>query len=115
MPTANVLTKDNQDSVFLTVDAHGNRSETVIFINNHQIDIRGKDLNHFFLGTNVGLKGNTVTIITHVLRVPAELTHSKVSFTIDGVKKVIQGNPIHSDEAFPDGAPSVPHVMTYIF
>lgn len=112
MSTAIVKTTDNNDNILLSVDTDGSRAETAIFISNHQINTSGKSMTDFFLGTNRGLKGNVITIVTQVLRFPADNPSSVVTFTLKGAVDVA---PAISRKDFPEGAPMIPHVMTYFF
>ena len=115
MPTAFVTTKNNNDSVFLSVDTHGLRASSSIFLNNHFIGTFADSFNNLFLGTNLGLKDNVITITTQVFRIPPELTESTVDYRIDGAANVVPDNPMSSSKNFQENSPIVPHNMVYFF
>lgn len=115
MPTAFVTTKQNLDPVALSVDDHGSMSSSSIFFNGNWIKTIEGDVNGYFLGTNLSLRGNNVVIVTQVARFPAGIDTSTVDFFIDGAADVNPDNPMTSEKNFENGAPNVPHFMTYYF
>ena len=115
MPTAFVTTKQNSDPVMLSVNDHGSMSSSSIFLNGNWIKTIEEDVRNFFLGTNSGLKGNNVVVVTQVGRFPPDMETSTVDFYVDGAADVSPGNPMNSTKNFENGAPNVPHFMTYYF
>jgi hypothetical protein len=115
MPTGFVTTKPNHDSVLLSVDAHSSMVSTSIFINGNWIKTIDGSFNDYYLGTNVGLKGNNIILTSQVARFPSSMTSSTVDFYIDGAASVDPSNPITSTKDFQNSAPNVPHFMTYYF
>lgn len=115
MATAFVSTKPNQDSITLSVDVKGSMASTSIFLNGHWIKTIDESFNDYYLGTNSGLKDNNIVITTQVSRYPASMNSSTVDFYVDGAANVDPANPVISIKDFQDGAPNVPHFMTYYF
>lgn len=114
MPTAFVTTKQNQDSITLSVNVHGSLASSSIFLNGHLIKTIDGNFD-YYLGTNSGLKDNIVVITTQVAKFPSSMISSTVDFFIDGAADVNPSNPMTSTKNFEDGAPNVPHFMTYYF
>ncbi len=114
MPSAFVTTKDNDDSITLSVDTNDLKASTSIFINNHLVKTLNDSFQGFFLGTNRGLKNNVITVATHVFKFPATVTESTVSFVLMGAAEVDPDNPNESTKEFNQVA-TVPHFMIYNF
>lgn len=115
MATSFVSTKPNQDSITLSVDVKGSMASTSIFFNGNWIKTIDGSFNDYYLGTNLGLKGNNIVITSQVARYPANINTSTVDFYINGAANVEPNKPVTSNEDFQDDAPNVPHFITYYF
>lgn len=115
MSTVLVTTKDNHDSITLSVDVHDMKATTSIFLNNMLIKTIEGSFSDFFLGTNQGLNGNAVTVTTQVFRFPPEAETSSVDYILNGAAEVKPDNPVNSSKPFIDGVPLASHFMSYFF
>ena len=114
MNTEFVTTKPNQDSITLSVDVKGRQASTSLFLNGNLIKTLDDNFSQF-LGTNQGLRGNNLLVVTQVARWPADLQSCRVDFLIEGAADVQADNPVISNENFNNGASNVPHVVNYYF
>lgn len=115
MATSFVTTKPNSDSIFLSVDTSDMRASTSIFQNGHLVKTLDDSFGNFYLGTNASLKSGVIVVATQVFHFPASATTSNVVFTITGAADVEPTNPYTSTQTFQDGAPTVPHLITFYF
>ena len=115
MATEFVTTKPNSDSITLSVNTNGMKASTSISLNGMLLKSLDDSFTDFYIGTNQGLNGNTLTVTTYISRYPSIASTSQVDFMLNGAASVSPDNPHVSSEPFPANAPVVPHFMTYYF
>jgi len=115
MPAAFVTTKENDDSITISVNTNGFRASTSIFLNHNLIKTIDDEFEDFYLGTNRGLKNNVISITTIVFKYPTDATKSEVTYLLTGAADVQPENPVTSTQPFVEDVPAVPHFMVYYF
>ncbi|ASU32289.1 hypothetical protein [Mucilaginibacter xinganensis] len=110
MPTQIITTDGTTNPVMLSVqEVQGHRINTVIMVNHLVVATIDNNFASHIVGTNNGLKGNTVTVTTTSLKVTPS-NNTEVDFTLDGAGP----QQIDADKLqFPPGISAVPHFMTY--
>ena len=110
-----VQTKDNNESIYLSIDTKGYKASTTIALNQIPMGTFDKDVTDFFVGTNKGLENNKLTITTIVFDYPSGNKKSKVDFKIDGASNVILKNPTTSTVTIKDNEVTISHLMVFYF
>jgi hypothetical protein len=115
MATNFVTTKDNYDSIYLSVDVQGLKASTTLSLNGNVIKTVNDSFQNEFIGTNKGLNGNHLTITISVFRYPADLPSTTIIYNLTGAANVSPNNPDSPSKNFIDSSPFVTHYMEYYF
>jgi hypothetical protein len=119
MKTIFVTTRNNNDSVLLSINPNGLQCISNIFLNGNVIKTVEGPFNNYYLGTNLGLKGNRIMVSSHVANYPAGQNESNVTCLIDGIADTESpdtnpSNPATSTKEFGTN-PYVDHFVSYVF
>jgi hypothetical protein len=115
MATQFVTTKGNHDTITLSVDTHGMKATTSIFLNSSLLKTINNSFQDQTIGISKDLNENAITITTQVYRHPSNVEVSRVDYLIKGGMGVSPDNPNYSIIPFDDIAPIVSHFMMYYF
>ncbi len=115
MPTNFVTTKDNFDSIELSVNTNGMKASTTIMLNGTVLKTINNSFSDFFIGTNKGLNGNHLIITTTVFHYPSDIVSSTIDYNLTGAADVTPNNPDSSTRNFIEASPYITHYMEYYF